>query len=453
MLSLIRRWRIVLQFIPQYAWRPLSRFIIRPVLRVIRRGTRWDGFWWIVAVVAVLVAGAFLSWRFWENLHGAQDSISTTVRNVGLVIGGIVAIILAVWRSIVAEHQSHTGQRGLLNERYQKGAEMLGSEVMAVRLGGIYALERLAAEHPDIYHIQIMKLFCSYVRNPNMSNDEGSEPALITDSRDKEGRRHEGTQMREDIQTVMAAIGGRGEIGIAIERTEEFTLDLHGADLSFGRLSGANLAGADLSLANLRHVSFFDTTPSGPDLSTPIPSGPNQPPARIGIPGSFIPLDFVGVESRRANLSGSILNGADLSHAFLLGADLSGAQLVEATLSNSQLIRANLRQAVLLSADLSGAFLLNADLAGAQLAHANLVDTQLPGAKLYGANLFLTELHGADLSGAVFPEIDEGVITTGLTQAQIDEARASPNDPPILTGIVDYSSGDLLVWRGRLCGE
>ena len=43
---------------------------------------------------------------------------------------------------------------------------MLGSEVLSVRLGGIYALQRLAEEWPDQYHIQIMRLFCAFVRLP-----------------------------------------------------------------------------------------------------------------------------------------------------------------------------------------------------------------------------------------------------------------------------------------------
>ena len=57
-------------------------------------------------------------------------------------------------------------QQGLLHERYQKGAEMLGSELLSVRLGGIYALQRLAENHPGQYHIQIMHLFCAFVRHP-----------------------------------------------------------------------------------------------------------------------------------------------------------------------------------------------------------------------------------------------------------------------------------------------
>ena len=413
-------------------------------------------FWFAVVAFVLLVAGLVASVAFWEWLHAKNSttaSNSETLRNVGLLIGGVLALVFALWRGWVAERQANTAQHRLLNERYERGAEMLGNSSLSVRLGGIYALQHLAVEHPDIYHVQILKLFCSYVRNPPKSTDEGNEPALVTDPCGNEGRQHEDAQIREDIQAVIAAIGGRGATGISIERGEEFTLDLHGADLSGARLSGANLAGADLSLAILRHVSFFDTTPSGPDLSTPIPSGPNQPPARIEIPGSFIPLNFVGVEDRRANLSGSILNGADLSDAFLLGTDLSGAQLMKANLSNGELIRANLRKAVLLSADLSGAFLLQADVSGAQLAQASLIDTQLSGAKLCGANLFLAELRGADISGAVFSETDKGVMATGLVQEQIDEAKASPHDPPTLTGVDDYSSGEPLVWRGKQSKE
>ena len=373
---------------------PFLRSIVQLRLRLTRSIASWDGFWWVAGIVAVLVLGGLLSWRFWDELGNDNESLSTTIRNMGLLIGGGAAVLLAVWRSAVSERQADTAQQSLLNERYERGAAMLGSDAVSVRLGGIYALQRLASEHPHKYHVQIIKLFCAYVRNPTRQ---------VTSQIEQHGDEEErNPQLREDVQAVIAAIGGRGELGIAIERREKLVLDLHGADLSFARLSGANLAGADLSHANLRQTSFFDTTPSGPDLSTPIPSGPDQPPARIDIPGSFIPLDFSGVEGRRANLSGSVLNGANLSDAFLLGTDLSGAQLVSAILSNSQLIQANLRLAVLLSADLSGAFLLSADLSGVRLAHANLAGTQLPSAMLYGANLFMTELQEADLSDALF---------------------------------------------------
>ena len=58
------------------------------------------------------------------------------------------------------------GEQSLLNERYQKSADMLGSNVLAVRMGGIYALQQLAHDHAGTYHLQIMNLFCAFVRRP-----------------------------------------------------------------------------------------------------------------------------------------------------------------------------------------------------------------------------------------------------------------------------------------------
>ena len=144
------------------------------LLPLIHRCTSWNGFWWIAGIAVVLAIGVYLSWRFWDDLQGGPESLSTTVRNLGLVIGGVIAILLAVWRSIseMGSSQADTAQRSLLsNERYQKGAiEMLGNNVLSVRLGGVYALRRLAEEHPEQYHVQTMRLLCAFVRNPTETN-------------------------------------------------------------------------------------------------------------------------------------------------------------------------------------------------------------------------------------------------------------------------------------------
>ena len=121
-----------------------------------RRVAGWDGFWWIVGMVGMLIISGGLSWRYWRDLHSTQESLSTTIRNLGLVVGGFEAILLTAWRSIVAQHQAaaaqrqaDTSQQGLPNERYQRSSEMLGSEILSVRLGGIYALDQHALSgHP-----------------------------------------------------------------------------------------------------------------------------------------------------------------------------------------------------------------------------------------------------------------------------------------------------------------
>ena len=151
---------------------------------------KWDWFLWSFSIAAIVVISTGVSWAYWKVLHSNQDSVSTTARNLGLLTGGAIAILVAVWRSKVAESQSETAQNSLLNERYQTGAEMLGSDVLAVRLGGIYALQRIAREdNPEQYHVQIMNAVLS-VRSQSQEADEAK------------ARRPELEGRREDVQAV-----------------------------------------------------------------------------------------------------------------------------------------------------------------------------------------------------------------------------------------------------------
>ena len=170
-----------------------------------------------VVVVAACVWSLIQHWdslvNFWTWLRIAGNSTesgSTTVRNLGLVIAGLIALPLAIWRSMVAQKQAEVAQQGLLNERYQKGAEMLGSETVPVRLGGIYALQRLAEKYPSEYHIQTMLLLCTSVRY------------WITDNV---------YLRREDVQTAMDVIGYHNQSQIELEMEDDFTLDLRFAPL------------------------------------------------------------------------------------------------------------------------------------------------------------------------------------------------------------------------------
>ena len=120
--------------------------------------------WWILAWTIFLLVAASLVWiKFPEWLTGGE-SASTTIRNLGLIIAAVVGLPLAVWRSLIAERQAETAQHHLLNERFQKGAEMLGHpQLRSVRLGGIYVLAGLAREHPELFHLQVMQLFAAFV--------------------------------------------------------------------------------------------------------------------------------------------------------------------------------------------------------------------------------------------------------------------------------------------------
>ena len=123
---------------------------------------------WITLLGAILAIEVLLAVIHWEWLAGAE-SASATIRNIGLVIAGSLAIPLAIWRAVVADKQASSAHRqnaiaqhGQLNERYQKAAEMLGSDVLSVRIGGVHTLRDLAVEEPNQYHVRVMRLLCAF---------------------------------------------------------------------------------------------------------------------------------------------------------------------------------------------------------------------------------------------------------------------------------------------------
>ena len=404
------------------------------IVALIAAKRKWDGLGWIAGIYLVLAIAMLLSWLYWEDLRDTTESLSATIRNLGLVIGGVIAIVLAVWRSTVAERQAATAQQDLLNERYQKGADMLGNNVLPVRLGGVYALERLAAEHPEQYHVQIMKLLCAFARHP--TRDEDYEKKL--------GERNENPRMlslpREDVQAAIDAIGSRDKKRVEIETSQDFELNLIGADLSFARIGHANLSGAMLHYANL----------SNTEIST--------------------------VDLSQAHLQGAVMNNAhlmfiDFTDARAWDADLSGARMLRLTMPSLTLDNANLSGAQLQRVDLSGGFIQYANLSDVDIRDSDLSDTNFLGSdlsrarifksKLSGAEILRTDMSGAtlrdtDLSGTYFSNTRGGTVTdlvTGLTQAQLDEACADPDNPPKLDGVLDAETGKPLVWRGRPCEE
>ncbi len=321
---------------------------------------------------------------------------------MGLLVAGGLAIVFAAWRGWVAERQSATARRqaetsqeqadtayrGLLNERYQRGAEMLGSEVLTVRMAGIYALQRLAEEHPEQYHIQIMRLLCSFVRNPP-GEDESQGKGHVGET--------EVHRIREDVQAVMNVLGNRGESGVNLENLDSsFRLDFSFSDLRAAFLDGYKLDSANLRGANLSHSSMDD-----------------------------------------AQLHGAFLSGADVSRASLMGTNLSRARLWGTNFTESMLYNADLSWAYVVEANFSQATLLTADLSATRLQDVNFSDAILKDANLSNADLVLT-----------WSAFDETLAVHKLTQEQLDEARCDPHSPPNIQYFGASQEEVRLLWRG-----
>ena len=391
---------------------------------------------WLVLVAVVLVCSILLPVAGWDWLRSGasgsgRESNSTTIRNVGFLIAGVLALVFAVWRGVLLQRQSETGERqtetsqqGLLNERYQKGAEMLGSEVLAVRLGGIYALQRLAEEQPEQYHVQVVRLLCAYVRLPTRDQSLESGRAAI----------EPGTLLgiRQDVETIMQAIGSRTLLHKALEWEVEFRLDLKGADLRGAQLLDADLSRTMFHHAHLSNVNFANTDLTDSFLSYADLSG-----------AEFHEVNFARTRLSSANLSGAMLQGADLSRINFHNAKLVGTNLLRANLSGAIFQDARATNAWFERADLSDAGFQGADLSGAHLARADL-----SGARFWDADLDGANFADANLSGAEF-SVNGRQGAKGLTQAQLDQARADVDKPPMLEGVLDAETGKQLVWRGK----
>ena len=399
------------------------------------------GLTWILIVIALLVAEAVLSIMYWCWLSDGESG-STTIRNLGFVIVATIGLPLAIWRSIVAQRQSETAQRGLLNERYQKGAEMLGSKVLPVRLGGIYALARLAREHPGDYHTQIMSLFCALVRHPVAV--EAAEPinggSLTVAPTFKNGENEAGNdrllRVREDVLEVLKVFRERNGTQIKTETKGEYRLNLVNADLNHADLNHAKLNHADLNHADLNRAKLAGAKLAGAEL---IGAKLNH--------ANLTDADLNHAELNLAKLNHANLTGADLNHAKLAGAKLAGAELIGAKLNHANLTGADLNHAALDHAKLNRAALDHAKLKGADMIDAEMKSAELNHAELIGAKLIDAKLNRAKLAGAKLDHADLRNCE-GLTQEQIDQATADSDAPPNLEGVVDTSTGELLVWRG-----
>ena len=267
---------------------------------VIRRASnyRMSGVIAIAALAALAWYGAYFwdDWRpfrDWLTGEGSlRESGGATIRNVGLVVAGLIAIPLAWWRSSVAAKQAEIAQQSLWNERYQKAAEMLGSDVSSVRLGGIYALRTLVEEEPCRYYVQCMRLLCAFARNPTVDSDVRSlvDGGILANASGATGAR-----LREDVQAVVEMLRGRDDECLMLEEEQGFRPDLQGADLSSADLEGANLSMFDMSGAKL-----------------------------------------VGANLRRAKLNEVILVDADLTMAILAAADLLDCVLRDADVTGTR---------------------------------------------------------------------------------------------------------------------
>lgn len=155
-------------------------------------GAGWQGrrgrWWWIAALILVpVVLGSTLSVALLLLLVdaatvGDQIELIKTGLAVGAGTGGAVALVLAGRRQWSIEQANRVTERSVEDARhdaterritdlYSKAADQLGSGNAAVRLAGLYSLERLAQDAPALRQT-IVNLLCAYLRMPSEAASE-----------------------------------------------------------------------------------------------------------------------------------------------------------------------------------------------------------------------------------------------------------------------------------------
>ena len=447
-----------------------------------RRGQRGAAGVAYLAAGAWLLAVALAFWHLWQTFGAGGGAAANAgwARAAAFFMAAIgagpILLYLTAERTGLLSSQTDNDALRRITEAFTKAVELLGHQKIAVRQGGIHALDRIAKDNLT-ERSKVMHIMAAYIRDGSAVYVDDT---IATFRKAGEPGGHAEARLRRDLllRRAREALGG-GEGGgnagagpgaadarlamvrqmidsanegmaigerqimegllpvlpMPIDLKAAITvmhrqLSVEGAGAQRGRqaheeddaldLSGVYLYGADLRGVRLRGADFSNSRLYGCWLEG---------------------ADLSKVRLHGANICHTNLNGALLQDAHMQGADLRGSSLSLANLQRAWMPRVNLAEAILRGADLQRAQMTNARLAGATLSDASLEGATLFKANLRGATLRDTQLEGAnlkeaDLSGADLMEADflhaktQGAELHGtdlrgarhLTQEQIDSA-------------------------------
>ena len=232
-----------------------------------------------------------------QRLSAENAVRSTLLSGLGglLALGGVA---LGAW---VTFGQVRSSREGNTIGLYIKAIELLASDDVSVRQGGVYALE-LLCDLDASYSGQVHALLTAFVRSHAPWPPTRPEAELDADRARFTGG------AADDVGAALAALS-RGSMILEGNWSELERVDLRGAELNkldipLLCLAHSNLEGATLIDAKLYRATLEDTVLSKTDLSG---------------------ADLKKANLTRADLKGAVLTGADLEGAVLVGADLTDA--------------------------------------------------------------------------------------------------------------------------------
>ena len=229
----------------------------------------------IISIILILL---FSIWKIpyvfiSENLINSMDykelsTIENDYRELLLkFLGGIILLygLYLTYRRIKAlENNVLISTEGQITERFSKAIEHLGNEKLEIRLGGIYALERIARDSLKD-HFSIMEILTTFVReNAKLKDKEKLRPSKSKTQKEQIDEILDFTTVKPevDIEAILTVIGRRN--WIKEEKNEDFKLylgvtDLEGANLAKGNYENTMFWQSNLRKSNLNEANFSDS--------------------------------------------------------------------------------------------------------------------------------------------------------------------------------------------------
>lgn len=248
--------------------------------------------WW--AAGAILLAALFIVilWKIPQIQVGryanakppmeAKDQFNSenaARQTLATMLGGLVLLVGAyfTWRNIKLTQQSVAtaqnaliiSQEGQITDRFTKAIEQLGAvdasgkKKLEVRLGGIYALERIANQSERDYW-PIVEVLSTYVRENAPLKPQESPPKNEVPTRFPPTSPVAPPPPAADIQAILTVLNRRNRNYEKENQHLDLTnTDIRRANLGWANLWEANLSGAYLREADLNRAALGGRTSPG----------------------------------------------------------------------------------------------------------------------------------------------------------------------------------------------
>jgi uncharacterized protein YjbI with pentapeptide repeats len=326
-----------------------------------------------------------------------SDQRTDFLQTVAQIAGGLALGLGLVYTA----RNYQLNREGQITERFTRAVEQLGSEKPEIRIGGIYALERIASESDSHYeqaiwtlaeYVQLVRPSFRWPQGSSSEDERYQEPFSPFDIFPPHEILIEKPDLPTDIQLIVRVISRRRKGTDTGERVQLAfrDIDLRQADFRFSELTAAAFLTCD------QRNAWF----AGGKLSRS--------------------------QLLRCHLDDAVFTGADLTRAFIQHCTLRMAMLSNVRAQNANFYGTDLSRCMAWEANLEGATIAYAKADDASFLQANLTMTDFTGTTLSRASFKQATTHTTNFCGIDLSSVRD------LTRAQYDQAQTdSKTIPPL----------------------